>query len=113
MTSRQRAMLAIFIGPAACAADQIVSYALVYRAATARGGNGAAFAATAVTAIVVLMGVCLSWSAIPKAHRSPRGESVVGVDRFLAIAGVATNLFFLLVVVVGFGLPQWFLRPVD
>jgi hypothetical protein len=113
MTPRQTALLALFIGPAACAIDQLTSYVLVYRAATSRGHVGWVHGATVVAAALVIVGLFLSWRVLRLSREGREGEGVIGVDRFLAVTAVAMNLFFLLVVVVGFGLPQLILQPLD
>jgi hypothetical protein len=112
MTPRATAMLAIFIGPVVCATDQLVSYALVHRAA-AQGSHHSFPGVTAMAAGIVFFGLFLSWRVFRLRTDARRGEEVEGVDRFLAVVGLAMNLFFLLVVVVGFGLPQLFLHPAD
>jgi len=113
MTPRQTAMLALFIGPTACAIDQLLSYALVYRAATSRGHDALIQGATAVAVAVILVGLFLSWRLLRSHGGARNGGGIGGVDRFLAVTAVAMNLFFLLVVVVGFGLPQLLLHPTD
>jgi hypothetical protein len=112
MSRRTTAMLAIFVGPAVCAADQLASYALVHRAAT-NDGNSAIVACNVAAAGIILVGLALAWRVLASRDETPRDDGVGGVVPFLGVVGIATNLFFLLVVVVGFGLPQWFLRPVD
>ena len=112
MNRRTTAMLAIFVGPVVCAADQLVSYALVHRAAT-NGGRGPIWLSSAVATGIILFGLALSLRVLKLRTGTRRDDGVGGVVPFLAVVGIATNLFFLLVVVVGFALPQWFLRPTD
>jgi hypothetical protein len=111
MTSRTTAMLAIFVGPVAAAIAQLVSYALVHRAAV-QGSRDMSPGVTAVAASAVLIGLFLSWRAF-RWRGGVQSTEVEGVDRFLAAVGVAMNLFFLFVIVAGFGLPQLILDPVD
>jgi hypothetical protein len=113
MTPRATAVLAIFVGPVVCATDQLVSYALVHRAAV-RGSPAFFPGITALAAsAVILLGLFLSWRVFRWQGDARGGEREGGVDRFLAVVGLAMNLFFLVVVVVGFGLPQVFLHPTD
>jgi hypothetical protein len=113
MTPRQTAVLALFVGPFACAIDQLVSYALVYKAATSRGTSALIHGTTAVAAALVIVGLFFSWRVLRLQGEQRVQAGMGGVDRFLAVTAFAMNLFFLLVVVVGFGLPQLLLHPTD
>ena len=106
MKPRDTAVVAIFLGPAAAAADQLVSYVLVYPAA-ARSSNAVLHLVTAVAATLAAAGVVISYRVLR------RRTEVFEVDRFLALVGVAINVFFLLVVLVGYGLPKLMLHPTD
>jgi hypothetical protein len=106
MTSRSKALYALFLGPAACAADELFSYVLVYPAA-ARGSNAMLHVLTALAAAVSLFGIYLSYRVLDRRAGQP------AVDTFLALLGIAMNAFFLLVVVAGFGLPKLMLHPTD
>jgi hypothetical protein len=106
MSPRSLAVFALFLGPAACAADELFSYMLVYPAA-ARGSNSILFVLTVLAALVAGAGLFLSYRVLQ------RKTEVVEVDRFLALLGVCLNGFFLLVVLAGFGLPKMILHPTD
>ena len=106
MSPRSTAMLAIFFGPAACAADQLFSYMLVYPAA-ASNDKTMLHLLTLAAAVFTGIGIFLSWRVLR------RKTEVFEVDRFLAIFGMVLNIFFLLVVVVGFGVPKLVLHPTD
>jgi hypothetical protein len=106
MSPRAIAVLAIFFGPAACAADQLFSYILVYPAA-ASGSNLILHVLTVVAALVAALGLFLSYRVLK------RETEVFEVDRFLAIVGLTLNGFFLLVVLVGFGVPKLLLHGTD
>jgi hypothetical protein len=106
MSQRSLAVVALFLGPAACAADELFSYLLVYPAA-ARGSNAILFALTALAALVAAAGVFLSYRVLRQK------AELVEADRFLALLGVCLNAFFLLVVVAGFGIPSIVLHPTD
>ena len=106
MSPRAMAMLAIFFGPAACAADQFFSYMLVYPAAAANDKTWL-HVLTLVAAAVAAIGIFLSWRVLR------RKTEVFEVDRFLAMFGMVLNIFFLVVVVVGFGVPKLVLHPTD
>jgi hypothetical protein len=105
-------MLAIFVGPVVYATDQLVSYALVHRAAI-QSSRQSFPGVTAIAAVIICLSLFLSWRVL-RWRGDPRGgDTVADVDRFLAVAGLTMNLFFLFVVIVGFGLPQMFLLPTD
>ena len=106
MSPRATAMLAIFFGPAACAADQLVSYMLDYPAAAANDKT-MLHVLTAVAAVIAAFGILLSWRVLR------RRTEVFEVDRFLAVFGMVLNAFFVLVVVVGFGVPKLLLHATD
>jgi hypothetical protein len=106
MSPRATAVMAIFFGPAAAAGDQFFSYMLVYPAA-ASGTNVWLHVVTVVASVVACVGLLLSYGILR------RRTEVFEVDRFLAVVGLAMNAFFLLVVVVGFGLPKVMLHPTD
>lgn len=106
MSPRATAVLALFFGPAAAAADQLTSYALVYPA-QASGSKLTLFVVTACAAALACGGLALSTRVLR------RRTEVFDVDRFLAWLGIALNTFFLLVVVVGFGMPKLLLHPTD
>jgi hypothetical protein len=108
MSPRSLAVSALFLGPAACAADELFSYMLVYPAA-ARGSNAILFVLTVLAAVVAGTGLFLSYRVL-KRKTETRG---VEVDRFLALLGVCLNGFFLLVVLAGFGLPKIILHATD
>jgi hypothetical protein len=110
MTARNISIIALLVGPAVCAVDQLASYTLATRAATRAGGAPTA-AITLAGAVVIFAALVISWVIFREQVDQPSGEG--DVDLFLAGVGVATNLFFLLVVAVGFGAPQWFLNPTD
>jgi hypothetical protein len=111
MSSRALSIFAIFLGPAVCAADQLAGYALSYRASI--GGNrDIIYAVTGLAAALIIGGLLLSWRVL-RTHQRAAAEGTAGVDRFLGVVGVATNLYFLFVVLVGFGVPQMLLRPTD
>ena len=100
------AMSAIFVGPAACAADQLASYVLTYPAA-ASGDKTWLHVVTGVAAVVTCVGLLTSYRVLR------RRTEVFPVDRFLAVLGLTMNAFFLLVVLVGFGLPKLLLHATD
>jgi hypothetical protein len=102
---RSKTVAAMFIGPAACAAAEAASYALV-RPAAASGSRALVLIPIALGALIAALGLLLS-------ARHVREDAAPGVDRFLAVAGLAVNAFFFLVVVVGFGLPAIVLHPTD
>jgi hypothetical protein len=106
MSPRAVAMTALFFGPVACAGDQLFSYMLAYPAA-ASGSKTMLHVLTAVAALVATFGMLLSYRILR------RKTEVFPVDRFLALMGVVMNAFFLLVVLVGFGLPKFLLDPTD
>ena len=113
MTPRSMAMMAIFVGPAACASAQLASYVLVYRVATLRGDSAFVRAPTLVATGLMLAAIVLSLRTMRSQQKVHAGVGIGGVDRFLAVTALAMNVFFLVVVVVGFGLPQWVLDPSD
>jgi hypothetical protein len=106
MSPRATAVLAIFFGPAACAADQLFSYMLVYPAAAANDKT-MLHVLTLVAAVIAAVGIFLSWRVLR------RKTEVFEVDRFLALFGMVLNAFFLLVLVVGFGIPKLLLHATD
>jgi|GEM_PF-3674953 len=106
MSPRAVAVLAMFLGPVACAADQLVSYMLVYPAATGAGMLWLHLV-TVAAAAVASVGIYLSFRVLR------RRTAVFEVDRFLAVVGIALNAFFLLVVLFGFGLPKLMMHPTD
>jgi ABC-type Co2+ transport system permease subunit len=106
MSPRATAMLAIFFGPLACAADQLFSYMLVYPAA-ASGDKTMLHVLTAIAAVIAATGVLVSYRILR------RKTEVFEVDRFLALFGIVMNAFFLAVVVFGFGIPKLLLHPTD
>src|SRR4051794_29596318 len=106
MTPRATAVLAIFIGPAACLADQLCSYVLVYSAA-ATGDKSWLHLITLIAALTSMLGLLVSYRVLR------RKTKVFEVDRFLARVGIAMNALFLLVILAGFGLPNLVLNATD
>lgn len=106
MSPRNLAVTALFAGPLAGAIDLGLSYVLVYRAA-ASGSKLSLHVVTALAAALAAVGIVMSWRVLKKR------ETVIEADRFLGVCGVALNAFFLLLVVVGFGIPKLVLHPTD
>jgi hypothetical protein len=103
-SARKTAIAALFFGPIAASADLSVSYALVPHA-QAVSNKTAIYVVTAVTMLVTVAGIML-------AARSRKTEGGAPVDRFLAVAGMALNAYFLLVI-MGFTVPKLLLNPGD
>lgn len=106
MKPRSIALLALFLGPFGALANQLASYAFVYDAG-AKADNWLLHVFTLLGAIIAAVGLLLSWRILK------RRTETFEVDRFLGVMGVALNGFFLLVVLVGFGLPKLVLHPTD
>ena len=102
MTPRSRAVLAVFVGPAACLVNLVVGYVL-----SDRSSKVPMLAASAIAAVVAAIGLLVSGGILR------RRTEVFEVDRFVAALGIATNAFFLFVVVVGFGTPEMLLGLAD
>lgn len=104
MTPQNRVALAITLASAAVLGTQTLVYGLVYPAGSAR--------TKAPIVLGLLLGSLLSSLAGAVSYRAlrrARGEP----ERFAAVLGLALSGFFLLVVVVGFGVPTVFLSPKD
>ena len=99
MSARNLALSALFVGPIAAFADQWLSYVLVY-GAQASGSKAWLHVVSLVTALAAIAGIVMAARAL-----SRRNETAE-VDRFLGVAGVAVNAFFLLVI-VGFAIPKF------
>ncbi len=104
MNARSQASLALALGSFAALASQSLSYALVYPAA-ARGSKVPVVLALVFGAVTAALAVVLGWRALARS-RLPS-------ERFLSLLAVALSGFFLLLVVVGFGIPELVLSPKD
>lgn len=106
MTPRAIAMMSMFFGPVAAAADELTSYALTYDAAR-RGHNALLFVVTAVAAAIATTGLLLAVRVLR------RKTEVFEPDRFVAMVAILVNAFFLAAVLVGYGMPKLLLHPTD
>ena len=95
---------AIALSTAAVLGSEVLSYALVYPARPHGTRLGLMLALIAGSAMAGLASL-ISWRAL---HRSSRSA-----DRFFALLGFVISLFFLFVLVAGFGIPQLILSPKD
>ncbi|MDB4942062.1 MAG: hypothetical protein JWP97_1596 [Labilithrix sp.] len=98
MSARDRALGAMLLGPFACLAD------LAYLYFSVPTSKVWLLLGSLVAALLAALGIVLS-------RRALADESRVG--HFVGIMGVVVNAFFLMVVVVGFGMPLLFLHSTD
>lgn len=106
MSPRAKMITALLVGPVVAAADQLASYLLVYEAAR-RASNMLFAIVSLVASALIATAFSISFLELYRSERSTE------VDRFLAIIAVSLNAFFLIVVVVGYGMPAFILRPTD
>lgn len=97
MKPRDRAVMAIFFGPAAALADEVASYAILRHT----------LLVTVVSAAITIGGGAMAYRVLR------RKTDVFDVDRWVAVAGLLLNAFFLFVIVFGFGIPKLVLHPTD
>lgn len=97
MKPRDHAVIAIFVGPFAALADELTSYA----------GLKYVLLVTAASASLAAAGAYASYRILR------RRTEVFEVDRFLAWLGLLLNAFFLIVILLGFGIPKLVLSPTD
>jgi hypothetical protein len=106
MSARSTALVTLFVGPMAAAASLLVNYFLAYP--TRPGAtNAPLFVVTAVAAVLTFAGLFFACRAFRERDELPE------VDRFLVSLSIGSNVFFLFVVLVGYGLPPLVLRPTD
>jgi hypothetical protein len=102
-----RLWTAILIGPAAWAVDLEASYALAHWAC--HGHRGVLHVLTGLALAAVAGGAVLAVEALRAAGSAPTDAgSSIARARFMALLGLATTAFFVLVVVAG-DLPRWVL----
>jgi hypothetical protein len=103
MSSRFLAVGGLVLGAFAVLASQVLSYGLVYPARS--HGKFPLY-------LALFGGVALCAVAAWLARRALRGEALESV-RFLALVSFAISAFFLFVVLVGYGIPNLLLSPLD
>lgn len=112
MTPRNLALTAFVIGPVAAGVDMLASYYLVYPA-QASGSKLALHVMTIACALVAFVAILMSRRALVWKGGTAEGTMhTEDVDRFLAIAALTLNLFWLLLI-LGFAVPKIILHVSD
>lgn len=104
MNTRSLTLLALALGVSAVLGSLSLSYGLVYVSARL-GDRTPLVLGTLLGAVTAAVAGALSLVA----HRRASSRS----ERFFALLGLALSVFFLFVILLGYGLPQLFLRPED
>lgn len=102
---------AVLAGPVAWFAHLMASYSLVYYACAA--GSGWILPLVTVTALVLATAggwvAWRSWNGVGRPEE-PTGGGAEGRSRFLALTGIGSSAFFILIILAS-GLPSFFFHP--
>jgi hypothetical protein len=104
MNTRPLALLGLVLGISAVLGSLTLSYGLVH--VSARVGTRTPLV------LAVALGAAAAALAAVFSLRSAR-RSASESERFFALLSLVLSAFFLFVIVLGYGLPQLFLRPED
>ena len=105
-------IVGVLIAPLAWAADLVISYALVQHACST-GHHYLLHVVSVVCFVIALAGAVLSWRQYQHVSQgNDEGGSAFDRSHFLALLGIATSVWFV-VVIVASAVPRWILSPCD
>jgi len=105
-------VLGLLIGPLAWGADLLLSYMLVHHSCST-GHSYVLHAISVVCLVIVLGGAWMSWMQYQNAKEgNDSGGSPLDRAHFLGLLGLASSVFFAVVIIAN-AVPRWVLSPCD